>query len=612
MCGIVVGLSFGKLNQKDELIRQRLLRYFTTELLVRTEERGKDATGAAILFEDGKYVGLKRGETVSDFVGLLGETKDCFGSLLKVWKEHDSMGKIYLGHCRQGTIGDKEDNENNHPIKIGNLIGIHNGVIKNHDEIFENLGCKRDGEVDSEAIFRLFEHYTNSGKEPFTMDMIQSVVKRLEGQYAVTLFNADNVEQVPVFRDNRPVEFVLIKPYGILLIISEEKFWNKTHFAYERMVFYNEELMKYNMPSFLEDGIIVTKMLPDDSAIIFDLSIKVTADTKIDDLGEWKKMDRGGKIWQVKTKSYSHSSGYTGTSYSYGNYSQTSYKKKEEEDKKKRRVFDNLTKSYKVKVGDKVLEEDQSSILPVVIGEVVDADKVTTIPIEVSKVVKISEGNDIDKEDMDQKPSESVKIKDVTVYDKTNYEADKKPIISPEGSDESEEGEIIEIDMPSYPPAIVEAAEAAYTELKTKGYSDINEVLNAVDIKDVDTAETLGITVVTNRAFKVNWKAGFIAGMMAALYNPKNLPQNDIKSRRREKHIAGLKSMIILLAKFYNGTKYNSTLHGAVREHLAEIAMKDGNGMNMDDLQGLFNNHEKTIVEGISKTVRDANKYAKN
>jgi len=41
MCGIVVGLAFGKLNKRDEDVRQRLLRYFTTELLIATEDSSK-------------------------------------------------------------------------------------------------------------------------------------------------------------------------------------------------------------------------------------------------------------------------------------------------------------------------------------------------------------------------------------------------------------------------------------------------------------------------------------------------------------------------------------------------------------------------------------------
>jgi len=102
MCGIVVGLCFGKLNKKDEEIRQRLLRYFTTELMILTEDRGKDATGAAVLFNDGDFTGIKRGERVTDFLAKFSDTKDYYGSLLKVWRESDinKNAKIFLGHCR--------------------------------------------------------------------------------------------------------------------------------------------------------------------------------------------------------------------------------------------------------------------------------------------------------------------------------------------------------------------------------------------------------------------------------------------------------------------------------------------------------------------------------
>jgi len=62
MCGIVGALAFGKVNQRTERIRQKVMQVMTTELLLVTEARGEDATGAAILFADGNYVGIKRGE----------------------------------------------------------------------------------------------------------------------------------------------------------------------------------------------------------------------------------------------------------------------------------------------------------------------------------------------------------------------------------------------------------------------------------------------------------------------------------------------------------------------------------------------------------------------
>jgi len=160
MCGIVGALAFGKLNRRKENGRQKMMRYVTRKLLLATESRGKDATGAAILFDDGNYIGVKRGDKASDFLSKLGKNKECYGGLLEVWKKCWKQDKlpvrVYLGHTRSLTQGPKEYNENNHPIKIGNLVGVHNGTIKNDSNIFRNLGCKRDGKVDSEAIFRLF------------------------------------------------------------------------------------------------------------------------------------------------------------------------------------------------------------------------------------------------------------------------------------------------------------------------------------------------------------------------------------------------------------------------------------------------------------------------
>ena len=122
MCGIVGALAFGKMNKKDEAIRQRVMRYFTEELLIETEDRGKDATGAAILFEGGNYVGIKRGDKATTFLSKFGRNKDTYGGFLEIWRKCDKPVKVYLGHCRAGTVGEKEENANNHPIKIDNLL----------------------------------------------------------------------------------------------------------------------------------------------------------------------------------------------------------------------------------------------------------------------------------------------------------------------------------------------------------------------------------------------------------------------------------------------------------------------------------------------------------
>ncbi len=615
MCGIVVGLAFGKLSKRDEAMRQRILRYFTTELLIRTEERGKDATGAAILFNNGKYSGMKRGERAGDFLGMFGESKGYYGGLLKIWREYEDYGRVFLGHCRAGTTGDKEDNENNHPIKVGNIVGIHNGIIRNHEEIFKKLGCKRSGKVDSEAIFRMFNHFTDGGKEPFTLEIIQDIVNRLEGHYAITLFNADNLMQVPVFRDGRPVEFILLKKYGILLMVSEEKFWDKVHFQYERMVHYYSEFHSVKLPSFLnsKDNIEV-KSLIDDSAIIFDLSIQVTDDTKIDDLGEWKKMIRSKKIWK---ESYTSSSDYVGNYRGSAWTGGTNVVVTKKDDEKKRRVFDNISNRYIVKIGDKELEAAESTALPVNKAPVdKEEKKETTTAITVNK--KDKEG-DFEKDNKEEEGSSSAELDDITSYSDKVDDAPKSSLgelgdaLNHQEKLDGEEDaevivpEIVEVDMLQYSPAMVEAAERAYDDLSSKGYGNMEDLLSAIEIKDAETAEKLGLVIIANRASKISWKNGFMANSSEA---------GVTKSKRRDQHIVGLKSMILMLAGFFNNSRSNaglllSSYNDSISHQLATAAMNSNRKIDINELKKIFNSHEQKVIKHATEIMGDAEKYKK-
>lgn len=59
-----------------------------------------------------------------------------------------------VGHLRYATHGKPHINANNHPIPHGHIIGIHNGVLRNHADILKVTGREDDKSiVDSEAIF---------------------------------------------------------------------------------------------------------------------------------------------------------------------------------------------------------------------------------------------------------------------------------------------------------------------------------------------------------------------------------------------------------------------------------------------------------------------------
>ena len=65
-----------------------------------------------------------------------------------------------LVHVRDYTKGHPSLAANNHPVRHGSVVGIHNGIIKNDDELFAEHGIARAESgmtVDSEIIFALAE-----------------------------------------------------------------------------------------------------------------------------------------------------------------------------------------------------------------------------------------------------------------------------------------------------------------------------------------------------------------------------------------------------------------------------------------------------------------------
>ena len=77
-----------------------------------------------------------------------------------------------LIHVRDYTKGHPSIPANNHPVWHGPVVGIHNGVIANDDELLAPHTCARtepQKSVDSEAIFALAAH---SGNDPRALEAL--------------------------------------------------------------------------------------------------------------------------------------------------------------------------------------------------------------------------------------------------------------------------------------------------------------------------------------------------------------------------------------------------------------------------------------------------------
>ena len=115
-------------------------------LLAAIAERGADAVGYAFRTAgDGAVHGEKRRTGASALLEEIAIPVQATQALV---------------HVRDYTKGHPSIAANNHPIRHGAVVGIHNGIILNDDELFARHGFERhrpEMTVDSEAIFALVE-----------------------------------------------------------------------------------------------------------------------------------------------------------------------------------------------------------------------------------------------------------------------------------------------------------------------------------------------------------------------------------------------------------------------------------------------------------------------
>jgi glucosamine 6-phosphate synthetase-like amidotransferase/phosphosugar isomerase protein len=114
-------------------------------LLAGISERGADAVGYAFRNEDGSVAVSKLRGGASALLDEIAVPAAASQALI---------------HVRDYTKGHPEIGANNHPIRHGSVVGVHNGIIENDDALLARYGIERFDEamtVDSEAIFALME-----------------------------------------------------------------------------------------------------------------------------------------------------------------------------------------------------------------------------------------------------------------------------------------------------------------------------------------------------------------------------------------------------------------------------------------------------------------------
>ncbi len=163
--------------------------------LSKLEYRGYDSAGMAVRAGDGAIEVVK----AKGRLKILAE-KTNGGQAL--------AGDCGIGHTRWATHGEpSENNAHPHCSDDGNVVGVHNGIIENYQELKDKLlrkGYQFYSQTDTEVAIKLIDYYYKKYLGT-PVDAINHAMVRIRGSYALAVMFRDYPEEIYVARKDSPM-----------------------------------------------------------------------------------------------------------------------------------------------------------------------------------------------------------------------------------------------------------------------------------------------------------------------------------------------------------------------------------------------------------------------
>lgn len=172
------------------------MKYQITMMANGLQYRGNDATGVAVMYDNGQTDFIKNNEPAWKFTASADYEDWCRRSI-----EERPDARVVLVHTRKATKGTPYKAENNHPL-VGNEkegIIIHNGMISNDDALFAKTGWKRWAETDSDIIRAILDDHGGIDK-----DVIEAM-GQMQGFAAVAAIHPATPTKLLLLRDSNPI-----------------------------------------------------------------------------------------------------------------------------------------------------------------------------------------------------------------------------------------------------------------------------------------------------------------------------------------------------------------------------------------------------------------------
>ncbi len=232
MCGIV-----GVFRVKNSIIPASITKKALLSLYKESLSRGIDSSGAA--FRSSTSIDIVRDSISAN--SLIKSNN--FTKLLNQNIENLEL----IGHARMETNGSFALDYNNQPVVKDGCVVIHNGIIVNDKEIWENHpGLKRQFEVDTEIINSVLRE--NLSKDNNLVNSIIDTLKEVKGSYSLGIFLNDY--NTSIFTTNTgSLYYLKTLDNSLIFIASELRFLENV---------LNQELSQF------KDMIEIVQILPED------------------------------------------------------------------------------------------------------------------------------------------------------------------------------------------------------------------------------------------------------------------------------------------------------------------------------------------------------------
>ena len=163
--------------------------------LAKLEYRGYDSAGIAV----------RDGEKEVEIVKAKGRLRVLAEKTNDGTAMHGTCG---IGHTRWATHGEPSElNAHPHCSDDQNVVGVHNGIIENYQELREKLqhkGYNFYSDTDTEVAIKLIDYYYKK-YEHTPVDAINHAMVRIRGSYALAIMFRDYPEEIYAARKDSPM-----------------------------------------------------------------------------------------------------------------------------------------------------------------------------------------------------------------------------------------------------------------------------------------------------------------------------------------------------------------------------------------------------------------------